>query len=73
MILLTKLNGTPFVLNDDLVETVEETPDTTIHMTNGHVLMVREPVAEVVDRVVAFRRRILSGLSVQGAGGEGQG
>ena len=72
MITLTKLNGTPFVLNDDLIETMEQTPDTTIHLTSGHLLIVRETLDEVVDAVVAFRRRLSDGLPGRDSNREGR-
>lgn len=56
MILLTKLNGTEFTLNCDLIETVEETPDTTIRLTTKNYHIVAESMEEVVDKVVAFKR-----------------
>jgi len=62
MIRLTRLNHVPIVLNSDLIEHVEVTPDTIISLTNGQKLMVLESAEEVVDRIVAFRRRISEGL-----------
>lgn len=73
MITLTKLNGTPFLLNDDLIETVEERPDTTIHLTNGHLLIVKESGAELVSRIAAFRRGIIAGLDAGAWAGAGEG
>ena len=64
MIHLTKLNGTDCVLNADLIETLESTPDTTITLVSGHKMNVLEPVDEVVGRVVEFRRRLLHGPQV---------
>jgi flagellar protein FlbD len=58
MIRLTRLNHAPVVLNSDLIEHIEITPDTVITLTNGQILRVRETVEEVIDRVVEFRRRI---------------
>lgn len=58
MIKLTRLNGKEFVLNDDLIEMMEATPDTVITMTNGSKVVVSESVEEVIERIVAFRRRI---------------
>jgi len=64
MIQLTRLNHLPLVLNSDLIEYIEVTPDTVITLTTGQKIMVGESAAEVVDRVVAFRRSILnSGLT----------
>ncbi|WP_438316713.1 flagellar FlbD family protein [Candidatus Caldatribacterium sp. SIUC1] len=57
MIALTRLNGSVFVLNADLIETIEATPDTVISLVTGKKYVVREKVEEVIDRIVAFRRK----------------
>jgi flagellar protein FlbD len=62
MIRLTRLNHTPLVLNSDLIEYIEITPDTVITLTNSQKLMVLESTDEVVARVVAFRRSVYQGL-----------
>ncbi|WP_294148235.1 flagellar FlbD family protein [uncultured Clostridium sp.] len=56
MITLTKLNGEQFVLNSDLIEIITENPDTTILLTNGKHLLVRENKEQVIDKVVEFKR-----------------
>lgn len=58
MIILNKLNGTPFMLNDDLIETIDENPDTTIHLTTNRILIVKESMRDVIDLVVKYRREI---------------
>ena len=58
MITLTKLNGTQFVLNSDLIEVIQENPDTTIRLTNGSTYIVEEPMEEVVRLTLQFRRSI---------------
>ena len=58
MIPLTRINRSPLVLNSDLIEHLESTPDTVISLTNGQKLVVLESVDEVVKRVVEFRRMI---------------
>lgn len=58
MIILTKLDGIEFVLNCDLIETIMESPDTTIHLTNGHYYIVRESMEEVIEKTVEYHRRI---------------
>jgi flagellar protein FlbD len=60
MVRLTRLNHVPIVLNSDLIEHIDVTPDTVITLTTGQILRVRETAEEVVDRIVAFRRRILA-------------
>jgi len=58
MIWLTRLNRMPLVLNCDLIEHIEITPDTVITLTNGQIVRVRETAEEVINRIVDFRRRI---------------
>ena len=59
MIKLTRLNRVAFYLNPDLIEHFETTPDTVITLTTGQRFVVCEPAEEVVERVVAYRRRVL--------------
>lgn len=56
MIALTRLNGKGFVLNAELIRTIEETPDTTITLTSGEHIVVKEPMAEVVTRSIEYGR-----------------
>lgn len=58
MILLTKLNEEKFTLNCELFETVFENPDTTIRLTNGHIYIVKEPMEEVIEKAVAYKKEI---------------
>lgn len=58
MIKLTRLNGKEFVLNCDLIEFIESTPDTVISTTTGKKIVVAEPVDSIVDKIVEFRRRL---------------
>jgi flagellar protein FlbD len=58
MIRLTRLNQAPLVLNSDLIEHIDVTPDTVITLTTGQILRVRETAEEVIQRIVTFRRQI---------------
>jgi len=58
MIKLTKLNKQEYILNSDLIETIEMTPDTVITLLNGKKLIVSEPADDVVERIVRFRGKI---------------
>ncbi|MDF2653946.1 MAG: flagellar protein FlbD [Bacillota bacterium] len=63
MIKLTKLNknnNETFILNCELIETIEERPDTTIRLINGKHFVVAESSAEVISKVVTFKRSIYS-------------
>jgi flagellar protein FlbD len=62
MIRLTRLNHQEFVLNSDLIETIESNPDTVLTLSNSQKLVVLESADEIMDRVVAFRRRVLEGF-----------
>ena len=59
MIRLTRINHVPLVLNADLIEHVETTPDTVISMTNGQKFVVLESTDDVIRKVIEFRREIL--------------
>ena len=47
-----------FVLNAEIIETVEETPDTVITLLNGKKLIVEEPMDEIVRRVMKYRKAL---------------
>ena len=61
MIKLTRMSREPLVLNSDLIEYMEATPDTVITMTTGEKLRVSETADEVIARVIEFRRSIFAG------------
>jgi flagellar protein FlbD len=65
MISVTRLKGQVVALNPDLIESVEENPDTTIRLISGEKLLVRESLVEVVQLVAEYRRYIVSALAVQ--------
>lgn len=58
MIAVSRLDGSSFFLNSELIETIEATPDTVLTLTSQKKLIVRESPQEVIERLVAFRRRI---------------
>lgn len=62
MINLTRINRVPLVLNSDLIEYIEKTPDTVVSLTNGLKLLVLESPDEIVGRVIEFRKCIVKGL-----------
>ena len=51
MIFLTRLDGKEFLLNEELIEVVNETPDTVIVLENGHSYIVRESISELVEKI----------------------
>jgi len=63
MIELTRLNGNPMLVNSDLIKTAESSPDTMLTLINGEKLIVRENCEEVLDRVLAYRSRLLAAVA----------
>lgn len=58
MIILTRLNGTRFVVNAEMIRTIEEKPDTIILLSNGETLMVKERMEDVVAKAIEYGRMI---------------
>jgi flagellar protein FlbD len=61
MIEVHRLNGELFLLNSDMIETVEVTPDTVVRLVNGHRYVIKESLKDVKSAIVDFRR--LAGYS----------
>lgn len=58
MIELTRLDGSKFILNSDLIETIEAKPDTIITLINGKLFVVKESIEEIKNKVISFRKLI---------------
>jgi flagellar protein FlbD len=56
MIKLTRLNHIPLLLNSDLIELIDTTPDTVISMTTGQKLMVLETADEIIEKIIKYRQ-----------------
>jgi flagellar protein FlbD len=61
---LTRLSGEVLVLNADLIERIEPTPDSVVTLTNGSCFVVRESVDEIIEAVRGFKSAIMSGAFV---------
>ena len=64
MIILTRLNDTVLAVNDDLIETIEESPDTILKLTNKNYIVVKESMQEVINKIIEFRKKINSSITV---------
>jgi flagellar protein FlbD len=60
MIRVTRLDGSEMLLNQNLIEMIEETPDTHITLTNGHHYVVKESAAQIINEIIAFSARVMS-------------
>ena len=58
MITVTRLSGQKFVVNAELIRTIESNPDTTIQLINGDHMIVKEPMDEVVRLAVEYGRSL---------------
>ena len=58
MIALTRLNNKPVMVNADLIESVESTPDTVVTLTSGNKLIVRDSPEEIQAKIVDYQRRV---------------
>ena len=64
MVTLTRITGTQFALNPDLIERVDRTPDTVITLVDGTKYLVRESLDEVVRAILDYRAQVLASASV---------
>jgi flagellar protein FlbD len=60
MIKLKRLNNSEIVVNSELIQFIEETPDTVITLTNGHKMVVVESSAEIIKKVIEYKNKIHS-------------
>ncbi|RRD94993.1 endoflagellar protein [Clostridiales bacterium COT073_COT-073] len=58
MIYITKLNNVEILLNEDLIELVEETPDTIITLTTGKKVIVKESKEELYQKICEYKKEI---------------
>lgn len=61
MIQLTRLNNSPLMVNSDLIKFVERAPDTVLTLVSGEKIIVLETPEHVLEKIIRFRRTILSG------------
>jgi flagellar protein FlbD len=62
VIYLTRLNGEKIMVNVDMLEMLEETPDTVVTLTTGKKFVVKESTRQIREQVIAFRKLIHTGL-----------
>jgi flagellar protein FlbD len=58
MIKVTRLDGKEYYINPHQIESIETRPDTTLLMLSGKYVVVREPVDDIIDRIIEYRRQI---------------
>src|ERR1700678_929913 len=65
MIEVTRLNGTPMIVNSDLIKIAESSPDTMLTLIHGEKLIVRESCAEIIEKVMAYRAQLLAAVAAR--------
>jgi len=65
MIEVTRFNNSTYLINADLIETVEETPDTVITLANGRKYIVKESTEEIKAKVIEYKNRIFIGINLK--------
>ena len=60
MITLTRLSGSVFVLNSDLIERIDSTPDTVITLIDGKKYVVSESLDQIVDGIRDYRSQVVA-------------
>jgi flagellar protein FlbD len=68
MIAVTRLDGASMLLNADVIEWIEQTPDTLVGLVNGERFLVRDSPEELVRRIIDFKRSIMAGPSLRAVG-----
>ncbi|MGD0052653.1 MAG: flagellar FlbD family protein [Vulcanimicrobiaceae bacterium] len=58
MVALRRLNNQAIMVNPDLIESLEATPDTVVTLTSGNKLIVRDSMEEIREKIIEFKRRI---------------
>lgn len=58
MISVTRLNGAELVVNDDLIEFIERTPETVLSMTDGKKVTIKDSVEDVMQKILSFRKSV---------------
>ncbi len=67
MVQLTRLNNSPLLVNSDLIKWIENAPDTVLTLVTGEKIIVLESSKQVLDKIVEFRRKILTDPPVLGS------
>ncbi|MBE3592670.1 MAG: flagellar FlbD family protein [Thermoanaerobacter sp.] len=60
MIYVTRLNNEEFIVNAELIEFIERTPDTVISLTTGKKIVVKETPEEIIQRVIEYKQKIFN-------------
>jgi len=60
VIIVTRLNGSQFAINPDLLQRIDSTPDTILTLVDSTKFIVKEPMAEVIDLITTYRATLVA-------------
>jgi flagellar protein FlbD len=63
MVEVTGLNNVVFIINSNLIETIEFIPETKITLTTGKYYLIKEKKQEIVDKIINYNRKIFIGIT----------
>lgn len=58
LISITKLNDREMIINCDLIESMEATPDTTITLTTGRKVIAKESIDDIINEIIQYKRKL---------------
>lgn len=58
MVKITRLNDAELIINSDLIESIESTPDTTITMTTGKRIIAKESIDDIINKIISYRQKV---------------
>jgi len=58
MIPVIRLDGSQILLNDDLIESIQQTPDTVVSLVTGRTMVLRDSPDDILARVIAFKQAV---------------
>lgn len=64
MVSVKRLNGQEFVINCDLIETMESTPDTVITLTNGKKYMVQDKLKDIIKKIILYKQMCNQNINI---------
>jgi flagellar protein FlbD len=63
MILVTRLDDSELIINSDMIEFIEQTPDTIVTLSDGKKILTKQTPDELIDMIVDFRQRVMQPMT----------
>jgi len=63
MIHVKRLDDSELIINSDMIEFIEQTPDTIITLADGKKILTKQSPEEVINLIVEFRQRVMQPMT----------